>query len=127
MGYSAAAGDELHVSYSSFLGTTNLNSILATGNGAAADLEASPEETDGSELCGTDRLYSKASEVVYTTVFHYCISDKAIECPSGKYKTGIIGCGTGLVHVDKTNCAGTCAYDSPNVDYSYDKAEVSSY
>lgn len=30
--------------------------------------------------------------------------------------TGIIGCGTGLVHEDKAVCCGACAVDSVHFD-----------
>lgn len=48
----AAADDKLPVSCSPLLGTSPLDKIRTTGSGAAANLKASSEETEGTILKG---------------------------------------------------------------------------
>lgn len=38
------------------------------------------------------------------------------EVVKGSVKTGIMGKGTGLIHIDKASCNGTCAGDASSVD-----------
>lgn len=53
---------------------------------------------------------------VYATTLHYTCTDEEDEKSKGDVKTGMMKNGTGLRHVDKANCAGTCTGDSTDCD-----------